>query len=106
MKSNLRKALALLLTLMMVLTSLPTSALAEMFAEASQSIQPFAGAKLRSVIKPDDENIYVTFVFKNGATEVDRQIVNQTKGESLVQPATPETLAGKRSTVGMSTALS
>ncbi len=96
MKSNLRKALALLLTLIMVMTSLPTSALAEMFAEASQSIQPFAGAKLRSVIKPDDENIYVTFVFKNGATEVDRQIVNQTKGESLVQPATPETLAGKR----------
>ena len=38
MKSNLRKALALLLTLIMVMTSLPTSALAEMFAEASQSI--------------------------------------------------------------------
>ena len=64
MKSNLRKALALLLTLIMVMTSLPTSALAEMFAEASQSIQPCAGAKLRSVIKPDDEDVYVTFTFK------------------------------------------
>ena len=89
MKSNLRKALALLLTLMMVLTSLPTSALAEMFAEASQSIQPFAGAKLRSVIKPDDEDVYVTFTFKNEGNVVDTQIINRTNGETLKEPATP-----------------
>lgn len=96
MKSNLRKALALLLTLIMVMTSLPTSALAEMFAEASQSIQPFAGAKLRSVIKPDDENAYVTFTFKNGENVVDTQIINRAKGETLKEPATPSVPEGKR----------
>ena len=96
MKSNLRKALALLLTLIMVMTSLPTSALAEMFAEASQSIQPFAGAKLRSVIKPDDEDVYVTFTFKNEGTVVDTQIINTTKSETLKEPATPSVPEGKR----------
>lgn len=96
MKSNLRKALALLLTLIMVMTSLPTSALAEMFAEASQSIQPFAGAKLRSVIKPDDEDVYVTFTFKNEGNVVDTQIINTTKGETLKEPATPSVPEGKR----------
>lgn len=96
MKSNLRKALALLLTLIMVMTSLPTSALAEMFAEASQSIQPFAGAKLRSVIKPDDEDVYVTFTFKNEGTVVDTQIINRANGETLKEPATPSVPEGKR----------
>lgn len=96
MKSNLRKALALLLTLIMVMTSLPTSALAEMFAEASQSIQPFAGAKLRSVIKPDDEDVYVTFTFKNEGNVVDTQIINRTNGETLKEPATPAVPEGKR----------
>ena len=45
MKSNLRKALALLLTLIMVMTSLPTSALAEMVTDLAKSVTDVSEGK-------------------------------------------------------------
>ena len=55
MKGSLRRALALLVAIMMVSTCMPLTALAEII-EASGSVQPFR------VIQPD-QGVYVTFEF-------------------------------------------
>lgn len=97
MKSNLRKALALLLTLIMVMTSLPTSALAEMVTDLAKSVtdvsegkQLFGDAFVSPLSIVDDEtNKYITYTFQNEkAEEVDRQIVKN--GDTLYEPASPE----------------
>ena len=67
MKGSLRRALALLVAIMMVSTCMPLTALAEII-EASGSVQPFR------VIQPD-QGVYVTFEFYNGDEKVDTQIV-------------------------------
>lgn len=80
MKGSLRRALALLVAIMMVSTCMPLTALAEII-EASGSVQPFR------VIQPD-QGVYVTFEFYNGDEKVDTQIV--TNGDTLYAPASPE----------------
>ncbi len=79
MKGSLRRALALLVAIMMVSTCMPLTALAEII-EASGSVQPFR------VIQPD-QGVYVTFEFYNGDEKVDTQIV--TNGDTLYAPASP-----------------
>lgn len=97
MKSNLRKALALLLTLIMVMTSLPTSALAEMVTDLAKSVtdvsegkQLFGDAFVSPLsIVDDDTNNYTTYTFRNEKDEeVDKQIVKN--GDTLYEPASPE----------------
>lgn len=96
MKSNLRKALALLLTLIMVMTSLPTSALAEMVTDLAKSVtdvsegkQLFGDAFVSPLsIVDDDKNNYTTYTFRNEGKEVDKQIVKN--GDTLYEPASPE----------------
>ena len=97
MKSNLRKALALLLTLIMVMTSLPTSALAEMVTDLAKSVtdvsegkQLFGDAFVSPLsIVDDDKNNYTTYTFRNEkGEEVDKQIVKN--GDTLYEPASPE----------------
>lgn len=97
MKSNLRKALALLLTLIMVMTSLPTSALAEMVTDLAKSVtdvsegkQLFGDAFVSPLsIVDDDTNKYITYTFRNEkGEEVDKQIVKN--GDTLYEPASPE----------------
>lgn len=97
MKSNLRKALALLLTLIMVMTSLPTSALAEMVTDLAKSVtdvsegkQLFGDAFVSPLsIVDDDTNYYTTYTFLNEKDEeVDKQIVKN--GDTLYEPASPE----------------
>ena len=80
MKGSLRRALALLVAIMMVSTCMPLTALAEII-EASGPVQPFR------VIQPD-QGVYVTFEFYNGDEKVDTQIV--TNGDTLYAPASPE----------------
>lgn len=79
MKGSLRRALALLVAIMMVSTCMPLTALAEII-EASGSVQPFR------VIQPD-QGVYVTFEFYNGDEKVDTQVV--TNGDTLYAPASP-----------------
>ena len=79
MKGSLRKAIALIMTFMMVWSCLPVNVMAEII-EASGSIQPFA------VIQPD-LGVYVTFEFYNEGEKVDTQIV--TNGETLYAPTSP-----------------
>lgn len=79
MKGSLRRALALLVAIMMVSTCMPLTALAEII-EASGSVQPFR------VIQPD-QGVYVTFEFYIGDEKVDTQIV--TNGDTLYAPASP-----------------
>lgn len=96
MKSNLRKALALLLTLIMVMTSLPTSALAEMVTDLAKSVtdvsegkQLFGDAFVSPLsIVDDNTNNYTTYTFRNEEKEVDKQIVKN--GDTLYEPASPE----------------
>lgn len=98
MKSNLRKALALLLTLIMVMTSLPTSALAEMVTDLAKSVtdvsegkQLFGDAFVSPLSIVDDEtNKYITYkFFVEGVEQTDdKQIVKN--GDTLYEPASPE----------------
>lgn len=58
MKDSLRKAVALLMAILMVTTCLPLSALAEII-DVSRSVQP--GARLMSILP--DETAVMTYVF-------------------------------------------
>ena len=101
MKSNLRKALALLLTLIMVMTSLPTSALAEMVTDLAESVTDVSEGKQlfgdafvspQSIVVDDDtnKNKYITYTFKDEAgNEIDEQQIVK-NGDTLYEPASPE----------------
>ena len=96
MKSNLRKALALLLTLIMVMTSLPTSALAEMVTDLAKSVtdvsegkQLFGDAFVSPLSIVDEDTNFITYTFENeDGTKIDEQIVKN--GDTLYAPASPE----------------
>ena len=90
MKNNLRKWLAMLLTIIMVLSSSPLEALASI-VEVSSSVN--VSSLVRGVVPVD--GVYVTYTFKNGDTTVDTQIVKVGEG-SVVEPATPTVAEGKR----------
>ena len=72
MKTKLRKLLALLMTLAMFISSVPTTALAAV-VPYSGGTDTGSGISLRSIVKPPVAT--TTYVFKNGDTEVARQIV-------------------------------
>ena len=92
MKQIMRKYLAILLTLMMLVTSFPAGSLAAVVSEASNAVN--FGSLVKSV-EPNTD-VYVTFEFVADGAVVDTQIVNQTAGESVVAPATPEPGSGRR----------
>ncbi|MDO4838072.1 MAG: InlB B-repeat-containing protein, partial [Clostridia bacterium] len=90
MRNTMRRALAWLTAVMMIISCMPMTALAEII-DISRSTRPFIS--VASVVP--DEDVYVTFNFKVNGNTVSTQIVDQTKGESLTQPATPDAADGK-----------
>ena len=83
MKGILRRALAMLMATLMVLSSMPLTAIAEI-VEISSSVQP--GRALLGIV--DDTHSYLTYTFKIGDEEIGTQIVKT--GDVLYAPASPE----------------
>ena len=94
MKQIARKSIAILLSLMMLFTSVPSTTLAAIVSETSNTVN--FGSMVKSIEPDDGTNVYVTFEFYVDGELVDQQIVNQTAEESVIAPATPETESGKR----------
>ena len=84
MKTKLRKLLALLMTLAMFISSVPTTALAAV-VPYSGGTDTGSGISLRSIVKPPVAT--TTYVFMNGTEEFARQILKN--GETLNNPGTP-----------------
>lgn len=87
MKESLRRALALLVAVIMVTSCMPLTALA-------QIIEPSGSVQLYRAIQPD-QGVYVTFEFYNGDEKVDTQIVKNGEG-TVTAPATPQVPEGKK----------
>ena len=84
MENKLRRGLALLMTLIMLISCAPMDALAAI-VPVSGGTQTSDGFTLKSIVKPPVATH--TYIFKNGDTEFARQIVKD--GESLNNPGTP-----------------
>ena len=85
MENKLRRGLALLMTLIMLISCAPMDALAAI-VPVSGGTQASEGVSLLSIVqKPVATH---TYIFKNGDTEFARQIVKN--GESLNNPGTPD----------------
>ena len=80
MKLNLKRFLAYLLTVLMLVSVVPTSAIAEISAASN------ASASIHSIMP--DQGVYVTFEFYVDDKPVDTQIVKE--GGSVTRPETPE----------------
>ena len=85
MENKLRRGLALLMTLIMLISCAPMDALAAIVS-VSGGTQTSEGFALKSIVKPPVATH--TYIFKNGDTEFARQIVKD--GESLNNPGTPD----------------
>ena len=85
MENKLRRGLALLMTLIMLISCAPMDALAAI-VPVSGGTQTSDGISLLSIVKPPVAT--VTYVFMNGDTEFARQIVKD--GETLNNPGTPK----------------
>ena len=85
MKTKLRKLLALLMTLAMFISSVPTTALAAV-VPYSGGTDTGSGISLRSIVKPPVAT--TTYVFMNGTEEFARQILKN--GQTLNNPGTPD----------------
>ena len=85
MKTKLRKLLALLMTLAMFISSVPTTALAAVVPYPGGT-DTGSGISLRSIVKPPVAT--TTYVFMNGTEEFARQILKN--GETLNNPGTPD----------------
>ena len=85
MENKLRRGLALLMTLIMLISCAPMDALAAI-VPVSGGTQNSEGITLLSIVKPPVAT--VTYVFMNGDTEFARQIVKD--GETLNNPGTPK----------------
>ena len=81
-----KKILSIVLLICMVMTLLPTSALAA--GPQTKLSGSEAAVNPASVITPDAPEEYVTFLFYNGEELVNKQIVKL--DGALVQPATPK----------------
>lgn len=89
MRARMRRITAMLVSLVMLLTCMPLTTLADIVLDNSASVQLFS-------VVPDSA-VYVTYEFYNGTEQVGKQIVNQTKGEKpTLEPATPETQPGEK----------
>ena len=95
MKTKLRKLLALLMTLAMFISSVPTTALAAV-VPYSGGTDTGSGISLRSIVKPPVAT--TTYVFMNGTEEFARQILKN--GETLNNPGTPTADSANKEFVG------
>ena len=95
MENKLRRGLALLMTLIMLISCAPMDALAAI-VPVSGGTQTSSGVSLKSIVKPPVAT--VTYVFMNGTTEFARQILKN--GETLNNPGTPEADSVKKEFVG------
>ncbi len=85
MENKLRRGLALLMTLIMLISCAPMDALAAI-VPVSGGTQTSDGLSLFSIVKPPVAT--VTYVFMNGTEEFARQILKN--GETLNNPGTPK----------------
>ena len=85
MENKLRRGLALLMTLIMLISCAPMDALAAI-VPVSGGTQTSEGFALKSIVKPPVATH--TYIFMNGDDEFARQIVKG--GESLNNPGTPD----------------
>lgn len=95
MENKLRRGLALLMTLIMLISCAPMDALAAI-VPVSGGTQTSDGFTLKSIVKPPVATH--TYIFKNGDTEFARQIVKD--GESLNNPGTPDAGSPNREFTG------
>ena len=94
MKTKLRKLLAMLMTLAMFISSVPTTALAAI-VPVSGGTQTSSGISLQSVVKPDD-GVYVKFNFTVDGNTVSTQTVKKGQNETVHQPTTPTVETGRK----------
>ena len=85
MENKLRRGLALLMTLIMLISCAPMDALAAI-VPVSGGTQTSSGVSLKSIVKPPVATH--TYVFMNGDKEFARQILKD--GETLNNPGTPD----------------
>ena len=85
MENKLRRGLALLMTLIMLISCAPMDALAAI-VPVSGGTQTSSGVSLKSIVKPPVAT--TTYVFMNGTEEFARQILKN--GEALNNPGTPD----------------
>ena len=95
MENKLRRGLALLMTLIMLISCAPMDALAAI-VPVSGGTQTSSGVSLKSIVKPPVAT--TTYVFMNGTEEFARQIVKD--GESLNNPGTPDAGSPNREFTG------
>ena len=95
MKTKLRKLLALLMTLAMFISSVPTTALAAVVPYPGGT-DTGSGISLRSIVKPPVAT--TTYVFMNGTEEFARQILKN--GQTLNNPGTPDAGSPNREFTG------
>ncbi len=100
MNNRLRKALAFLLTLVMITSSTPVQVLAQVnkvYTSSPVSVMSIVDPSESGddQVEPADADHYITYQFMVNGDEVDKQIIKSGEG-TLVQPATPEVPTGKR----------
>ena len=95
MENKLRRGLALLMTLIMLISCAPMDALAAI-VPVSGGTQTSDGLSLLSIVKPPVAT--VTYVFMNGTEEFARQILKN--GETLNNPGTPKADSANKEFVG------
>ena len=95
MENKLRRGLALLMTLIMLISCAPMDALAAI-VPVSGGTQTSSGVSLKSIVKPPVAT--TTYVFMNGTEEFARQILKN--GETLNNPGTPTADSANKEFVG------
>ena len=95
MENKLRRGLALLMTLIMLISCAPMDALAAI-VPVSGGTQTSDGYTLKSIVKPPVAT--VTYVFMNGTGEFARQILKN--GQTLNNPGTPTADSANKEFVG------
>ena len=95
MENKLRRGLALLMTLIMLISCAPMDALAAI-VPVSGGTQTSDGLSLLSIVKPPVAT--VTYVFMNGTEEFARQILKN--GQTLNNPGTPKADNANKEFVG------
>ena len=95
MENKLRRGLALLMTLIMLISCAPMDALAAI-VPVSGGTQTSDGFALKSIVKPPVAT--TTYVFMNGTEEFARQILKN--GQTLNNPGTPTADSANKEFVG------
>ena len=95
MENKLRRGLALLMTLIMLISCAPMDALAAI-VPVSGGTQTSSGVSLKSIVKPPVATH--TYIFMNGTEEFARQILKN--GQTLNNPGTPTADSANKEFVG------